>query len=125
LKKKVLIVEDEAAMLKALSDKLARAGFEVLIARNGEEGLEVAKEERPDCILLDVVMPKKDGISMLKELRSDGWGSDVPVILLTNLNADDEMLKNINQLEPSFYLVKSDWRIEDVVEKVRERIGDK
>jgi len=122
MKKLVLIVEDEQPMLKALSEKLGRAGYEVLTAKNGEEGLAVAIQKKPDCILLDVVMPKKDGISMLKELREDEWGKDVPVILLTNLNADDEMLKNINKLEPSFYLVKSDWRIEDVVERVRRRI---
>ncbi len=73
-KNKILIVEDEATICNALRDKLAGAGFLVLAAKNGEEGLKAALKERPDMILLDILMPKMDGLAMLKQLRENAWG---------------------------------------------------
>jgi len=120
----VLIVEDEQDMLEALVDKLTREGFDTLEAKNGEEGLERAFKDHPDLILLDIVMPKMDGMTMMKKLREDTWGESVPIILLTNLSAsDDKIIKAMVENEPSYYLVKSDWKIKDVVQKVREQLG--
>ena len=112
-------------MLNALKDKLTREGFATLEAKNGEEGLNVALREHPDLILLDIVMPRMDGITMMKKLRqTDEWGKNVPVILLTNLSADDEkIMRAVTENEPAYYLVKSDHTISDVVEKVRERLS--
>ena len=123
-KKTILVVEDEISLLNALRDKLARENFAVLEAKNGEEGLEVALREHPDLILLDIVMPKMDGVTMLRKLRNENeWGKSVPVIILTNLtSADETRNRDITELEPSYYLVKTDWKIEDVVTKVRERL---
>lgn len=115
-KKTILIVEDEVSMLNALRDKLTREDFFVLEAKNGKEGLEVALLEHPDLILLDVVMPIMDGMTMLKNLREDEWGKDAKVIILTNLS-------DVAVAHRSYdYLVKSDWKIEDVVAKVHERL---
>jgi len=123
-KSKILIVEDEQDLLEALVDKFTREGFKTLEARNGEEGLERALKEHPDLILLDIVMPKMDGMTMLKNLREDAWGKNVPVVLLTNLSATDvKIVRGVVEHEPSYYLVKSDWKIEDVVGKVRETLG--
>ena len=124
-KKKILIVEDETSKRKALVDKFTREGFRVFKAKDGAEGLEVAFKERPHLILLDLVMPKMDGMTMFKKLRQENaWGKSAPVIILTHLSADDEkMNKEITENEPSYYLVKSDWTINDVVEKVRERLS--
>jgi len=117
-KKTILIVEDEVSVLKALSDKLTREGFAALSAKNGEEGLEVALRERPDLILLDIVLPVMDGMTMLGKIRDDSWGKDVKVIILTNLS-------EVALPKCSYdYLVKSDWKIEDVVARVRERLGE-
>lgn len=121
--KKILIVEDEVAVFNALKDKLSINGFEVLEAKNGKEGLSLALREHPDLILLDIIMPKMGGITMMKNLRSDSWGAKVPIIILTNLNSDDSIIKAIEDNKPSFYLVKSDWNINDVVIKVRELLG--
>jgi len=122
--KKVLIVEDEEDLREAMVDKLTREGFQVNEAKNGEEGLEVASKEHPDLILLDIVMPKMDGMTMMKKLReTNTWGKEVPIILLTNLSADEEkIIQSIVENEPSYYLVKSDWKIGDVVQKVRETL---
>ena len=121
--KKILIIEDEKPLLQALVEKFGREGFKVLEASNGEDGLAVALKEHPDIILLDIVMPKMDGMTVLKKLREDEWGKKAPVILLTNLSATGaNIIEGIVENEPSYYLVKSDWKIEDVVAKVRETL---
>ena len=118
---KILIVEDEQSLIRALNEKLEQEGFEVIDALNGEEGLEKALHEHPDLILLDIVMPRMDGITMLKELRKDEWGKNVPVLLLTNLT---DAAKTAEAVENKVvgYLVKTDWKIEDVVDKIRETL---
>ena len=120
----LLIVEDEASLRNALSDKFSREGFSVIEAKNGEEGLESALKNHPDMILLDIIMPRMDGMTMLKKLREDSeWSKHVPVIILTNLtSADEGRTRDITELEPAYYLVKTDWKLEDLVAKVRERL---
>lgn len=122
--KTILVVEDESHLLSALVDNFTREGFSVVQAKNGEEGLAVALKEHPDLILLDIVMPVMDGMTMLKKLReTDEWGKQVPVILLTNLTSDHEgRMRDITDLEPAYYLVKTDWEMTDVVDKVRDRL---
>ncbi len=124
MEKKILVVEDEQSLMVALVDKFTHEKFSVLQAKNGEEGLAIALKERPDMILLDIVMPIMDGMTMLKQLRdANEWGKAVPVILLTNLTSDDEgRIKDVAELAPAYYLVKTDWKIKDVVAKVRERL---
>jgi len=120
----ILVVEDEAPLRHALADKLTRAGFAVHEATDGERGLAAALGERPDLILLDIVMPNVDGLTMLKNLRQDSWGKDVNVILLTNLSDMDKVSQAVD-LKTYDYLVKTDWKIEDVVAKVKEKLGRK
>jgi len=123
-KKILLIVEDEKPVLKALVDKFNGEGFGVLKAENGEDGLKVALEEKPDLIILDLIMPKKTGLQMMHELRRDqNYGKKVPIIILTNLSANDKISGEVSEEEPSYYLVKADWKIEDVVRKVKEALG--
>ena len=124
-KTKVLIVEDEASLRNALHDKFAREGFTVFTAKDGEVGLSLALQEKPDAILLDMMMPKVDGITMLHQLRQkDEWSRHVPVILLTNVSsADKRMLKEMHEDGLAHYLVKSDWSINKLVEKVRETVA--
>ncbi len=126
--KKILVieeVEDEKSLRDVLHDKFAHEGFGVLEARDGEEGLATALREHPDIILLDIVMPKMDGLTMMKKLReANEWGKHVPIILLTNLSADDDkIMRAITDNTPAYYLVKSNYTIEDLVEKIRERLS--
>lgn len=123
--KKILIVEDEKDIREAIADELLYAKFIPLEARNGNEGLATALQEHPDLILLDIVMPEMDGMAMMKKLRADTWGKTVPIILLTNLSANDKIIERVVEDEPVYYLVKSDWKIEDVVEKVTETLVTK
>jgi DNA-binding response OmpR family regulator len=119
--KKILIIEDELPLRTALLDILVFEEFTVLEAGNGEEGLACALKEHPDLILLDIVMPIMDGLTMFRKLRESGeYGTHVPVILLSNLSLYDEKVsKDINAMDPAFYLVKSNWSLQDVVKKVK------
>ncbi|OGL87785.1 hypothetical protein A3I42_04495 [Candidatus Uhrbacteria bacterium RIFCSPLOWO2_02_FULL_49_11] len=117
----ILIIEDERPLSQALDDKFTREGFKTLVAKNGEEGLDVALREHPDLILLDIVMPVMDGMTMLKRLREDAWGKDAIVIMLTNLTDNERVADAITEGSHD-YLVKSNWKIEDVVKKVREKL---
>lgn len=117
-KKKILIVEDEISLLNALKDEFERAGFLVFVAKNGMEGLHNALTHHPDFVLLDILMPEMDGMEMLRNLRKDPWGQDVPVIMLTNIS-DAKYISDSMNLKVNEYIVKSDREIEDVVEDVK------
>jgi CheY-like chemotaxis protein len=121
-KKKILIIEDDIALLEVLSQGISGVGFDVLKEKNGQDGLKVALKEKPDLILLDLIMPKMDGVTMLDELRKDQWGKNVPVVVLTNLNSPEEISKTVD-MGVSNYLVKSNWKLEEIIEKVRQILG--
>ncbi|MCX6762410.1 MAG: response regulator [Candidatus Moranbacteria bacterium] len=123
MKKTILIVEDELPMLKALADKFALEGFEILEAKDGEEGLKTATSKKPDLIILDIFMPVMDGKVMFQKLRGDEWGKTVPVIILTNLNPDDKTLDDLMKNGPSYYFIKSKWKLEELVSKVKKELG--
>jgi two-component system response regulator ResD len=120
-KKTVLIVEDERSLRRALVDKFNHEGFNVLEAKDGSEGLDIALKNHPDIILLDIIMPVMDGISMVEKLRMDAWGKTAGVIILTNLSDGQQMLDSMKN-GVFEYLVKSNWKIQDVVTKVKQRI---
>jgi len=115
----VLIIEEESSMNVPLKENLEGEGFDVTVAVNGKEGLEMALNEHPDLILLDILLPEMDGVTVLKKLREDEWGKNVKVIVLSNLSDSNTVANAIE--EGSFgYLVKTEWKIEDVVAKARE-----
>ncbi|MBI3671627.1 response regulator [Candidatus Azambacteria bacterium] len=119
--KKVLIVEDEQALVRAIQEKLKKEGISVLTAKDGETGLETALLEHPDLILLDIIMPKMNGIEMLRELKEDAWGKSAKVIILSNLS-DGEMVSEAFKMGIYDFLVKSDWSLDDVVDKVKQKL---
>jgi DNA-binding response OmpR family regulator len=120
-KKTILIVEDDRSLLRALVDKFKLKNFHVIDSTDGKRGLEMALKEEPDVILLDILMPKMDGITMLGKLRQENkWGKRVPVIILTNVEPDNNMLQSIIEHKPAYYLVKSDFKIQEVVDKVED-----
>lgn len=122
INKTVLIIEDEEATLKVLVSKFKHEGFDVLETRDGEEGLNVSFKEKPDLILLDIIMPKMDGMTFLKELRKDSWGKNVPIIILTNLS-DDKSIAEAMEGGVYDFLVKASWETADVVKRAKERLG--
>lgn len=121
MNKKILAVEDEPSLLGALQNKLTQEGFEFVEAKNGQVGLEKALQGKPDLILLDIIMPVMDGLTMLKKLREDDWGKTVPVIILTNLSDDEKVMEAVKQGSYD-YLIKSNWSINEVIDKVKEKL---
>ncbi|MBI3485523.1 response regulator [Candidatus Daviesbacteria bacterium] len=119
--KKILVVEDEQILRQALIGKLTHEGFSVQMASDGEEGLRSALSEHPDLILLDIVMPTMDGVTMLKKLREDDWGQKANVIILTNLS-DAEKMEESLKAGVHDYLIKADWKLEDLVEKIKIKL---
>jgi len=120
-KKKILIIEDEPSLQKSLMDYLELEGFEVSGALDGEKGIELAKNEKPDLILLDIILPKKDGYEVLDVIKKDEEIKNIPVILLTNLESQEDIVKGMEKGAIS-YLVKSDYKLEEVVKKIKEAL---
>ena len=125
ISKKILIVEDDSSISKALELALVKEGFLVALAANGEIGLEKIVSEKPDLILLDIIMPVMDGWEMLKKMRGmDEKVNNLPVIMLTNLSADnEEVIEKVVEAKPLHYIIKSNTQIKDVIAKVRELLG--
>jgi len=119
--KKILVVEDDRVLRRVILDNLKVENFNVFEAEDGAEGLDVALKEHPDLILLDVVMPKMDGIAMLEKLRQDEWGRGATVIMLTNLSEADKIAK-ATASGVSDYLIKADWDIVGIIDKVKDKI---
>ncbi|MBI2099267.1 response regulator [Candidatus Uhrbacteria bacterium] len=123
-KKKILIIEDEPAVYKALSDRLIKEGYETVIATDGAEGLQKAIKCKPDLILLDIILPVMDGMTMLKLLREQSFGKKIPVIILTNLSNGGMTAEALEQ-GAFHYLVKTDWKLGDVIKKVNDELTGK
>ncbi len=120
--KKILIVEDEDVIALPLADTLRAEGFEVLTAADGAEGIDIALREKPDLIVLDILMPKMDGTEMLKRLRADEWGKSVRVVVLTNVAEMTKMADVIDE-RVTDYLLKVDWDLNSVVSLIKEHLG--
>jgi DNA-binding response OmpR family regulator len=118
---KILLIEDEEILSKMYFLKFSKEGFETILAKDGEEGLKLAKEEKPDVILLDIILPKLDGFSILKSLKEDVSTRDIPVLLLSNLGQDEDVKKGLS-LGAVDYLIKANYTPTQVVEKVKRVI---
>lgn len=122
LNKKILIAEDEEVLLEVLEKKLKQEGFEVIAAKNGEEGLEKMKESLPDLVLLDIVMPKKDGFGVMEEMKKDEKLKNIPVIIISNSGQNVEIEKAL-KMGVKDYLVKTEFDPQEVIEKVNRQFA--
>lgn len=120
MNKKILVVEDDDLQRLAIVKGLTKAGYSVIEASDGSEGLATALREHPDVILTDLHMPKMDGSQMIHELRDDEWGKIVPVIILTNYEIQDKQLDQVLVDYPSYYLMKVGSSLDKIVEKIEE-----
>ncbi|MBI5401153.1 MAG: response regulator [Candidatus Yonathbacteria bacterium] len=115
----ILIVEDEDFLVRALKDNLVSDGHSVSVAMDGEAVFDELKKKKPSLILLDLLLPKKNGFDVLKDIRSNPEWSLIPVVILSNLGEDSE-IKRALELGANDYFVKSQHPIQEVMEKVRE-----
>lgn len=120
--KKILFIEDEAALQKAIGDLLREQGYEVISAIDGKNGLDLARKLKPDLILLDLILPKMHGLKVLEDLKRDTATKTVPVIILTNIEDAEDIEKAI-ALGASTYLVKANYDLEEVIKKVKQSLA--
>ncbi|PIR14057.1 MAG: response regulator [Parcubacteria group bacterium CG10_big_fil_rev_8_21_14_0_10_38_31] len=120
-KKKILFIEDERHFQEMLDTVFKAEGFETVSAFNGVDGVRMAEEEKPDIILSDLVLPKKDGFNVINELKNNPNLSDTPIIILTNLEESQNIEKVISS-GAKMYLVKANYTLDDIVAKVKDTL---
>lgn len=116
--KKILIIEDETALLYALQAQLSTEGFKTLAAADGEQALALMLKEKPDVIVLDLILPQLDGWSLLKKIKGNQATKNIPVIIISNLSDDASRRKGLG-LGAKDYLAKMDYGVVDLVKKIK------
>ena len=120
--KKILFIEDESALQQTLGDFLRQQGYAVISALDGEAGLEAIRKERPDLVLLDLILPKKHGMDVFREMHADPATASIPVIVLSNVESSDTVRQAL-ELGAKAYLVKTNYSLDEVLEKVKTVLG--
>ncbi len=122
--KKILIIDDDLAFCEMLSEILRDEGAEVFVENDGVSGLDTALEKHPDIVLSDMMMPGMTGMALIEALRKDKWGKNVPTILLTNINQPDAMAATIENGPPTEYLLKVDWTLDQIAERIKKLLNE-
>ena len=120
--KKILLIEDEEIMIDLLQKKLTQEGYKISVAKNGEEGLKVMKEVKPDLILLDIIMPKMGGFEVMEEMNKGEELKKIPVIVISNSGQPVE-LDRAQKLGAKDWLIKTEFDPQEVIDKVVKQIG--
>ncbi|MDD4901995.1 MAG: response regulator [Patescibacteria group bacterium] len=116
---KILLVEDDPMVIRMYQRKLTLEGFDLTLAFNGEEGLVALAKDRPDLVLLDIMMPKMDGFEMLKKVKADPALKDIPVVILTNLGDRSEDVQKSKESGADDYWVKANMPLKELIDKIR------
>jgi len=122
ISKKILIIEDEEILMNLLQRKLIQEGYDVVVARDGDEGLKLMKETSPDLILLDILMPRMGGIEVMEAMQKDSDLKNIPVVIISNSGQPVEIDK-AQKLGAKDWLIKTEFDPREVVEKVKKQIG--
>lgn len=120
----IMVIEDDLTELSLYKKHLIEAGFTVNTEYDGQKALDRIIKEKPDVLLLDMGLPHISGIDIMKEIRQNSWGITLPIIVLTQHDCTDDMINEILQYNPSFYIVKSKTSADDVVEKVKKILSN-
>ena len=118
-KKKILIIEDERLLLDMYESYFEKAGYEVFTAKNGRLGVEIAKTEKPDLIVTDIVMPDMDGYDVIQKIRGDITTKKIPILVFSNLGQKEEIKKGI-ELGADDYVIKTDLTPAELLAKIEE-----
>lgn len=121
---KILIIEDDVVLARMYAKKFEHDGYEVRAAYSGGEGLAAAPREKPDCILLDIMMPAVDGFQCIRTLKQDPTTRDIPIIVLTNLGTSPIFIDEAKRLGVQDYLIKYKTASKDVVARVEKAVGE-
>jgi DNA-binding response OmpR family regulator len=117
---KIMLVEDDALLAQVLATALKKENFEVIIVPDGSEALDTVKKTRPSLILLDLILPGMDGFAVLKELKEDSKTSDIPIVIISNLDSVSD-IKSTKVLGAEKYFLKADSNLEEIVKFVKSK----
>ena len=123
MKKKILLIEDEEGIILPLKLALERAGFELVISKDGETGLAMLKSENPDLVLLDIVLPKINGFEILERIKKEDGAVKMPIIIISNLAREGEIGRGLS-LGAKDFIVKTNLSLGDLVGKVTRFLRD-
>jgi len=116
---KIVLVEDDEILSKVIYEELKDEGFDVFQSFDGEDGLKLVRSKKPDLVLLDIILPKKNGFEVLEELKKSPDTKDIPVIVLTMIGKDEDIKRGL-RLGANDYIVKSQHAIAEIIEKIKD-----
>jgi two-component system, OmpR family, alkaline phosphatase synthesis response regulator PhoP len=119
---KIVLVDDEPFATIAYTDALSHAGFTVAVAHDGEDAMPLIKKEMPDAVVLDLIMPRKDGMTVLSELKNDPNLKNIPVIVVSNLSQETN-IEEAKKMGAADYIVKTDISLKELVERISKQLG--
>lgn len=122
---RILLIEDDTTLVALYRDLLEKEGYEVTVATDGQQGLQLATDTRPNIIILDIILPKMNGMQVLTHIRATEWGKKEPIIILTNIDPDDTQLQTVVHNQPTYYLLKVNTTPNQVLDKIRQVILEK
>lgn len=123
IKKSILLIEDEDAIILPLKIKLEKEGFKLNIAKDGEVGLAMLKSEKPDLVLLDIILPKMNGFEILERIKKEDEAIGTPIIIISNLAREGEINRGLS-LGAKDFIVKTNLSLDNLVGKIRKFLGD-
>ncbi|QQG45980.1 MAG: response regulator [Candidatus Niyogibacteria bacterium] len=121
-KQKIAILEDDPILVKSLSQTLIAAGYEIFSSLDGETGLEIIKKQKPDLVLLDIILPRKSGFEVMENLALDPELRRIPVMVLTNLESSQD-INRMTELGVKSFLVKTNYSLDEVAAKIKETLN--
>lgn len=120
--KKILIVEDDEFLRSLTAKRLESEGYAVKVAIDGQMALDMLAEDKPDLILLDLLLPNMNGFELLEKMRAEDWGRELPVIVFSNLGQKED-IERAKQLGANDFLIKANFTLEDVISKLHNFLG--
>jgi DNA-binding NtrC family response regulator len=120
--KRILVIEDDSLLIEEMKAEFIKHNFAVDIAMDGETGYEKIFSMKPHLVVLDIAIPKMNGVELLTKLQEDPWGKTIPVVVLTNMG-DSANIAQVMELGNYDYLIKSDWALTDLLEKINRKLG--
>ncbi len=121
--KKILFIEDDSSLQRTIGDLLTSNGYIFISALTGEDGIRLCMAESPDLVILDLILPQKDGFEVLTKIRNTPETKNTPVIVLTNLEGSEEVERALS-LGAHTYLIKLRYSLDEVLEKIKKALGD-
>lgn len=122
MNEKILLIEDEDIMIDILEKKLIKEGYKVSVAKDGEEGLKKMREQTPDLILLDIVMPKLNGFEVMEEMNKKEELKNIPVIIISNSGQPVDLDK-AQKLGARDWLIKTEFKPQEVIDKIKKQLN--